>query len=372
MKIFIEPNDVLMFRDGKPFSGGDDHYAKSIFPPSPSTFYGAIRSKILSERYPQYESFKEGNIPEGIKEIIGTSLLPGSLTITNILIARQENRVIQPIFPTPKDIVKLKGVFETNLFILKPEEKLKNRIKTNLPSLLHSPLWLETEKPIEEISGFLTKEMFENYLNGGIPEKIIKSDDLYQKEERVGIMKDRIRKAAATGALYSVEYIRLNEGVGFILELGGIKDFPNEGLLRLGGDHRSAFYKETNFSMPDTETVKQIIEDSKRFKIILLTPAIFSNGWIPDWVDEKTGKWKIDGLILKLVSAAVGKPVYIGGFDLVKGMPKNMKKQVPAGSVYYFEVQEGNINGIFNTFWLKSISSEKQNEGFGISIIGGY
>ncbi|MFN3533317.1 MAG: type III-B CRISPR module-associated Cmr3 family protein, partial [Candidatus Brocadia sp.] len=32
MKIFIEPNDVLMFRDGKPFSGGDDHYARSTFP----------------------------------------------------------------------------------------------------------------------------------------------------------------------------------------------------------------------------------------------------------------------------------------------------------------------------------------------------
>ena len=36
------------------------------------------------------------------------------------------------------------------------------------------------------------------------------------------------------------------------------------------------------------------------------------------------------------------------------------------------ELKEGDIDKVFDTFWLKSISTERKNEGFGISIIGGY
>jgi CRISPR-associated protein Cmr3 len=372
MKIFLEPNDVLMFRDGKPFSGGDDHFARSIFPPSPSTLYGAIRSKFLSEKYPQYENFKIGDIPEDIKEAVGTPLLPGSLAITNFFTAKRVGGLIQLIFPIPKDIVKLKMEGKESLFVLKREEEMERKIKTNLPSPVLSPLWLKTEEPLEEIRGFLSQEMIDKYLCGGVPDRIIKHSDLYQKDERVGIRKDRIRRTSAAGALYSVEYIRLDEGVGFALEFTSIKDFPKEGFLRLGGDHRSAYYKEIDFSVPGVEAIKQMVESSKRFKVILLTPAIFSKGWIPDWIDIKSGEGRINDLSLKLVSAATGRSIHLGGFDIVKGMPKIMKKAVPAGSVYCFEMKEGDINKVFEVFWLKSISTEKQNEGFGISIIGGY
>lgn len=371
MKIFIEPNDVLMFRDGKPFSGGDDHYARGIFPPFPSTFYGAIRSKILSEIYPQYESYKEGKIPEEVKKEIGTPSVHGSLYVNSFLIARRINGIVHPVFPVPKDIVNIKGR-EEDRFILKPEERLSDRIKSNFPFSSLTPLWIKSERPMEDINGFLSMEMMNKYLHEDVPDDIIKVDEIYQKDERVGIGKDRVRKTAATGLLYSVEYLRLKEDVGFLIELNGAKSLPKEGLLRLGGDHRSAFYRETSFAMPDMEMVKQKIKDSKRFKVILLTPAIFNNGWIPDWLDNKSGEGEIKGIFLRLVSSVIGKPVHVGGFDLVNRRPKEMKKAVPPGSVYYFELKNGSMDEVFNTFWLKSISTEKQNEGFGITFIGGY
>lgn len=372
MKIFIEPNDVLMFRDGKPFSGGDDHYARGIFPPFPSTFYGAIRSKILSEKYPQYESYQKGVMPDDIKREIGTNSSYGSLTITNFLLARRENEIINPIFSIPKDVVKIKGKDKKDLFILKPEERLRNQINFNLPIASLTNLWFKNEDPLEEINDFISLEMLDKYLQGDIPDETIDKNDLYQKEERVGIGKDRMRKTAATGLLYSVEYLRLKQEVGFIVELSGVESLPKEGLLRLGGDHRSAFYKETSFQMPDAEMIKKKINNAERFKLILLTPTIFNNGWLPDWIDVGSGEGWINGISLKMVSAAIGKPLYIGGFDFAKEKPKDMKKAVPQGSVYYFEIMQGSMDEVFNTFWLRSISTDKQKEGFGISIIGGY
>lgn len=44
----IEPLDTLFFRDGKPFSMGDDNWADGVFPPAPSVIYGAIRSWLLA------------------------------------------------------------------------------------------------------------------------------------------------------------------------------------------------------------------------------------------------------------------------------------------------------------------------------------
>ncbi|MEW6419777.1 MAG: type III-B CRISPR module-associated protein Cmr3 [Nitrospirota bacterium] len=371
MKIFIEPNDVLMFRDGKPFSGGDDHYASGIFPPFPSTFYGAIRSKILSE-HPQYERYLRGDIPDDLKEEIGTPSAYGNLAITNFLFARKENEVINPVFPVPKDVIKIKGKEQRDLFILRPNEGLSTQIKTNLPITSLAPLWLKTDEPLEEATGFISLEIMRKYLEGTMQKEIINSNDLFQRDERVGIKKDRIQKAAATGALYSVEYFRLKEDVGFIVELSGVRSLPKEGLMRLGGDHRSVFYKESSFQMPDAEVVKKKVNETGRFKHILLTPAIFNKGWIPDWIDSESGEGRLNDVSLKLVSAAIGKPVYIGGFNLAKKIPKDMKKAVPQGSVYYLEIKQGSAEEILNAFWLQSISAEKQKEGFGISIIGGY
>ena len=44
----LVPDDVLFFRDGKPNTRGSDHYLRSLFPPNPSTLYGALRTRRLT------------------------------------------------------------------------------------------------------------------------------------------------------------------------------------------------------------------------------------------------------------------------------------------------------------------------------------
>ena len=210
------------------------------------------------------------------------------------------------------------------------------------------------------------------YFLGKAPEKIIESKDIYQTEERTGIRKSRSLRSVETGGLYSVEYFRMKEGVGFALDIDGTKLLPESGIMRLGGDHRSTHYRTCSWKGIDDKLIKDKISKDKHFKLVLLTPAIFKQGWLPNGVDSHTFEGTINGVKVKMTGACVGKPIGIGGFDIVKEMPKPMKKAVPAGSVYYFELKDGNIDSLFEKLWLKSISDEKAQEGFGITLIGGF
>lgn len=371
MKIFIEPNDVLLFRDGKPFSGGDDHFARSSFPPPPSTIYGALRSHILSTAWPEFSVFADNSnsIPNNIKQEIGTPAENGSLRIRQFALAKKDGGNIEPYFPIPKDTAKEKDKENGKLHILKPDNRLQEIVMTDLPSGLQH-LWYPSEVALEAASGFLSSAEMGKYLLGNTP-SATDTDKIFKAEERTGIGKSRTTRSVERGRLYSVEYIRLNEHYGFAVEVDNTKLLPESGMLRLGGDNRSAGYSTESWSDITVEPIKKKVFEAKQFKLILTTPAIFTNGWLPGGIDAKTMEGSISGIAVRLVSAYIGKPVGIGGFDLVRKMPKEMKKTVPAGSVYYFEPKDGTVDGLFEQLWLKPISDERSQEGFGISLIGG-
>jgi len=375
MRLFIRPNDILMFRDGKPFAGGDDHFARGTFPPPPSTIYGALRSHILSTAWPEFNKYASGDASihehETVKKEIGSPERNGSLTIRQFTLAKKDEAAIQHFFSMPKDIVKQKGSDNSTLYILKPESTVTHRIKTDLPdNLLH--LWYPEEKALESVTGFLSDAAMLKYLGGEMPEMWTEPQKLYETEERTGIRKSKTSRSVEIGGLYSVEYYRLNDGVGFVVEVDGTELLPSSGLLRLGGDHRSANYTEISWNEIPAESIKEKIAQHRRFKIVLTSPAIFKNGWLPGGIDNRKFEGTLNSIPVKLTGACVGKPVGLGGFDLVKRMPKVMKRAVPAGSIYYFELKNNNIDELFKQVWLKSISDEKAREGFGISLIGGY
>lgn len=373
MKLFIEPNDVLMFRDGRPFAGGDDHFARGIFPPSPATIYGALRSHILSNHWSEFNKFKDNSeqIPEDVKREIGTNEKLGSLVLSQFTLARRNSNGIEQFFPIPKDVVKKKGSGDLKLYELAPQKLPENIIITDLPARLLN-MWYPSEDVMEVVSGFLSLKEMARYLTGVAPSKVIESIDIFAIDERTGIRKSKTSRSVETGGLYSVEYFRLNKDIGFAVEVDNTKLLPEFGILRLGGDNRSARYSKTSWNEISTEPIKKKIADTKQFKLILTTPAIFINGWLPSGIDLNTMQGQINGIEIKLISASIGKPVGIGGYDFVKNHPKVMKKAVPAGSVYYFELKEGTVDSLFERLWLKSISDERKQEGFGITWIGGF
>ena len=48
MTIQLDALDTLFFKDGKPFSLGEETWADGIFPPPPSVVYGATRTALIS------------------------------------------------------------------------------------------------------------------------------------------------------------------------------------------------------------------------------------------------------------------------------------------------------------------------------------
>lgn len=373
MRIFIEPNDVLMFRDGRPFSGGDDHFARGACPPPPSTLYGAIRSYILSLKWSEFESFSTSgqNIPDDIMKEIGLPNKPGILTLKHFLLAKKGVAGVEPFYPMPKDISWQKSNGKKKMFILSPQELTGINIKTDMPQGLIY-MWYPTQEALEQSSGFLSSSDMEQYLLGKTQQNYIHQKDIFDLEERTGIRKNKLARSVEKGGLYSVGYFRFQRDTGFIANIEGVQSMPKQGILRLGGDHRSARYVETTWNDIPLEPIKKMVETNKRFKIVLISPAIFSNGWLPGGINPQTMEGQIGGVNVKLISACVSRPIGIGGFDMAKKMPKVMKKAVPAGSVYLFEAKEDNITKLFETVWLNSISDERPQEGFGISLIGGY
>jgi CRISPR-associated protein Cmr3 len=372
MKLFIEPNDILMFRDGKPFSGGDDHFARGSFPPAPSTIYGALRSHILSIKSGEFDTFKKepNKIDKKITNEIGTPDGIGSLTITRFTLAKKNSKSIEQYFPMPRDIAKNKGKENGRLYILKPNT-LQKTAMTDLPAGLIN-MWYPSEDAMEAVSGFLSLKEMADYLIGKVPSILTETKELFDTEERTGIRKSKTSRSVHEGGLYSVEYFRLNEGVGFAVEIENTKLLPTSGILRLGGDNRSANYTEMAYNEISDTPIKAMIDKTKRFKLVLTTPSIFKNGWIPEGIDSNKMQGQINGIEVKLISVCIGKPVGIGGYDFAKNHPKVMKKAVPTGSIYYFELKNSNVDGLFESLWLKSISDEKAQEGFGITLIGGY
>ncbi len=80
--------------------------------------------------------------------------------------------------------------------------------------------------------------------------------------------------------------------------------------------------------------------------------------------------WDHEGIKIKLITAAIGKPLNIGGWDIVQNAPKIMRRAVPAGSVYYFKLIEGTGEEVLQKFNHQNISDFLPEEGFGYCLVG--
>lgn len=376
MWLLIRPLDVLMFRDGRPFTGGESHRARSIFPPSPYTFYGAIRARILvdalSKNGKDFEDYykRDKELKEVIQEIgapkFGSyEIKEGKIKLKGPFLEKGGNVYL----PSPCDILEA----DDGPVVLNPTDLPLGNFRTSRYKL--TPLWAGKHgREFEPGTRFVEVGDLRKYLLSEADFELTDADKLYTIEQRAGIRLFYGRRTVETGMLYMAEFIRLREGVGFVLEVEGTSLLPSEGLLALGGERRSASYepfKDPLEVLKDDGFKKKLvnkISERKKFKLYLATSAIFRRGWVPDFLDDDL-RGEVDNISFRLVSAAVAKPLNIGGWDIAQGKPKPMRRAVQPGSVYHFELEDGDPEEIFNTFHLKSIC-EDEKVGFGLAMVG--
>ena len=353
MQIQIDPLDTLFFRDGKPFTMGEDTWASSIFPPYPSVMHGALRSAYFSNHIDELGKAAKWDDPTSNLKIKGVYFLVGS-----------EGGNIH--LPLPNDCVQKRGDDDNVVSILQMAELAD--VKSSCPT--QYVIKSELIEKVESVSGgLINTTSLRKYLectNDSFT-RILKITDKVLAEPKIGIGISNKTGTAEEGMLYRVGMNRL-DGLSLLIDFGGLDDLPEEGMMKLGGEGKAVCYKR---SKPVNFSIDYSKAGGNRFKLYLSTPAIFKNGWLPGWMNENdlTGKYK--GLKLKLLTASIGKTISIGGFDMKARKPKPMRKAVPAGSVYYFEIVEGNLQKAFEIFNQTAISDFNPEHGFGIAYVGG-
>jgi len=105
MKIKVDAIDTLFFKDGKPFTMGEEVWANSMFPPPPSVIYGALRS--------HYFGLHPAEISKANTEDDPTK----NLVINFFGIAVND----EAMFPTPLDLLFRKDALPGENNLLKTE-----------------------------------------------------------------------------------------------------------------------------------------------------------------------------------------------------------------------------------------------------------
>lgn len=355
----IKALDTLFFRDGKPFSRGEESWADGVFPPYPSVIYGALRTWFISNHAVPFSktAIRES---EGIK-------------IKNI-----QYRISGGVYlPMPLDLAEPKDKDGPQKRLEKSEKKEYAVVRLPLQQMEggfisnHPCMTVLMPPPgtiVETVEhGLLQQSDLVTYLN--TPEtlfKVRKLEDYVQAEPKTGIGRNDFTNTASDALLYRVGMRRATE-----FEILIDFDWPADDhapqqqafFIKLGAENKVAEVRSSRQRIHiRPEDVKL---QANRFKLYFSTPAIFANGWHPDLSKH--------GIKADLVAAAVGKPVHIGGFDMENNEPKTMYKAVPAGSVYFYETAESPEIIKEKLFGEAiAISEVMPEQGFGIAYLGNW
>lgn len=332
--VFIQAQDVWMFRDSKPFTAQQNFVAHSQFPPNPQTIQGMVRTHYLEAQGVNWRAYKERNERPEIYAAVGAPAYQdfpphlGALRITGPLIARRNANNIEFLVHAPMDILRDKETGEQVILRVQKETSFRTAPPFDGWQSLVTPTINNYDPDWEAGKGWLTPEQFQAYLHGKVPESEFR-EHVIQIEDRMGLGMDHKRRANEPSLLYRASFARPGDDIGLVVGIN-MNVFDGEGYVRLGGESRQGKFEV----LPSGAFTQPPITGSGRVKIVLLTPAYFSSGWQPaDW-----SKWV--GPQATLVSAVIGKPLAISGWDVANQRPKPLRNFVPSGSVYYFENAE--------------------------------
>jgi len=414
MRLTLQPTDVLLFRDGRPFDQGDQHTAKTVFPPSPRTLHGAIRAQILrnagltdseARRCMRGDPAIRNTLDPATQAMLGTAEDLGQLGLVGPFGFWKRDATSgagEPLLPAPLDLSnphpemdgeserwsRMSPVPQANLVSVAPW-------KGGVPPL--QPLATETgdasEPPSDQLIGIYELQA---YLTGSDNQfTLVPETQVFRRVRRIGIkMKDR---RAEQGQIYEVEFLAFEDECGLAAEITTPSAetlrsaLGTKGVLRLGGEGRTAAYsldEEGELLGPlvsqkfKEELCSQLVPTKHgiiRFKLYLATDACWICGdryeWFPQSVLQILRDCGARDPIVR--AAAVGHFSVQGGWAMVgagssTGAPRRRFTAVPAGSVYHFEVNgtTATVGRIVDALHGQALSNRDPELGFGLGLVG--
>lgn len=383
MYLSITPHDPIIARDARPFGFG--LRMKSLDWPYPSVLAGSLRTMLGKMNSTSFDNetvknLKKVSIAGPFPLYNGSIYLPAP---ADILVEEQKDGKCVPHTIRP---MKMRDGEGCNL----PNEKLipamlADSVRDEFKPAAIAPFW-----SMEKMETWLADDGPASFEAPPEPEKIEDTEgflDFPGKEPRSHV---KIKSESGTA-----EDEMLFETVGLDFGAKGIQiaarvdtgEFAWKNSFHpLGGERRLAYWKagaDPGWACPSK--IHEALAGKTHLRMVLATPAIFSNGWLPGWLDPESLKgcpplWPGETLpdkpdfTLKLISASVGRWKPLSGWSLEAGNrgPKPIRRVVPAGSVYFFEVTGGTPADLAENLWLRPVSDNPQDrcDGFGLTLWG--
>jgi CRISPR-associated protein Cmr3 len=338
---------------------------ESVFPPPARTLTGALRAALARANgwdgklhgWPKDAANCFGNGPNDL----------GQLQFTGpFLIRENETGATEALWPVPRHLLGRSHAGHWRpLAFFQPDQKETetDNGRCRLPRVVLPPGETTDGLTLAE-AAWITSAGLTDILTGRMPkpETVPRPGTLWRFESRVGLQRDASTLNVGEGDLYSPTYVRLCRKVALGVGLAGVPDAMNglPSLFPLGGESRLAQAEPWSGNpLPDGPPAAVFKPDSNgavRFSVVLLTQGRF----------ESPAPLLASGA--KILSACVGKPQMIGGWDSLKNEPLALEPFHPAGSVWFCEAPAAELPKILDLHgkWLGNY----QKHGFGQIVIG--
>jgi CRISPR-associated protein Cmr3 len=369
----ITPRDPIVARDGRPFSA-TQRRMRSLDWPYPSVLAGSLRTLLGKLADLEFTA----RVSQGLREIEVAGPLPAANG--------------HMYFPAPADIVVNQERAVRSWFAVRPRDPERGGANLPLPRLLPAMLrrGVDDFKPVKGPAfwslGTMVQWLLEDPEFAAPPQPDHALGGAYLRaplqDRRTHVAIEATTGTAMESRLFQTTGLDFDEGLTMAARAENV---PNDlapfldhldALHPIGGERRLAHWKPGIGDLWNAPgAVEPALAGSGRVRMILATPAIFTGGWLPGWVNQDLSCVRA-GVTMRLVGAAIQRWRPISGWNLESSEtsrpgPKKIKRAVPAGGVYFFEVEHGDPAELAR-LWLQPMSDEPQDcrDGFGLALWG--
>ncbi|MFC5703835.1 type III-B CRISPR module-associated protein Cmr3 [Cohnella faecalis] len=413
MLMRIEPVDPIMTRDGRPFDDSPGSTASIMNEVSPGMLAGTIRTLLLKNRnglsaIDKADLLRQLRIAGPLLEWNGHLYFP----MPADLVIYEVNDILKVINLQPQSVAPDEGYFGVSVEGRQRMDLLPPLVQHYSKLYKGSPAFVREDWLYRELSGAVSADDWSRELNEWKKWRSSQSQEAapphspflqpYEREIRLHNAIDDTRGGTEEGKLFSTEALRFKPGVSLLVSIdmeGSKPDKRLKTLHSMGGKRRLARFQEIDwpqdrlFPWKCPESIASSMCKAKpgdRLRMTLATPAYFLKGWRPRWVDADfhTNEHLFEclnipassALRLKLQWACVDRWLPVSGWSIGRsvreGKEKAVRRMVPAGSVYFFELVDGDA-GVLADNWLVSVSDTRRRkgpldreDGFGLAIWG--
>lgn len=388
----IESLAPLVFRSGKPFESQAS--AQDVIFPLPSAGAGLVRYLSLSQT-------NNNDVLNLSKEKFNDPSYQATLSIQSqgpFLVRYSDESDIEILVPKPANALYFedKQTGEKQLVRLEPKafEQEGELCGSDLPQgLLHVQMKKELKDKPAKGAAFWTLKDFIAWQKGDeLDFKQVDDHGLVSIpiELRTHVAIDDESLASADGMLfqtasYDLAHQKSQSGwsdkrLGFLVQT---QENLKQDLASFGGERRLSHFKQVepkhniSASYEITQDDVNQINEAKGFSLSFVTPCIFGQGALPAWIDKTTlmGELPETNIKVALKAMAIDRWQAVSGWDSLLWKPKATRKAISAGSVYWFEITEGqfdvqSLQQLCTHVW--SDHKQDKNDGFGSAILAAW